>query len=588
MSLSQLERRLAKAEQAAAACTTLSIRAGIIDGRKTARPRRTRACLEQLALEPGLIGLMARGDLRLRRTGTSTAPIDPERELPLAMGSFYDDPLAFVLWSFDWGADPSTKVVRLPEPWASRFASEFGPDAWACELLDDIGRQTRERGFNGRQAVEPIRMATASGHGIGKSTITSWIILWVMATRPNARGTVTANTSAQLASKTWSELMKWLRRCATAEWFDSTTGKASMRMAHRDAPEAWRCDAQTSREENSESFAGQHAADSTSFYVFDEASAIPEKIWEVAEGGLSDGEPMLFAFGNPTRNSGAFHAAFNGQRHRWTTRQIDSRDVAITNKDLIASWLDDFGVDSDFFKVRVRGVFPSASSLQFLPRDLVDAAMLREVAEVRGETVVLGVDPARFGDDSSVIVTRIGRDARTWPILRFAKLDTQQLASRVSERANFFRAAGRRVAINIDGTGVGGGVVDRMRSLGFEVNEIGFGERALDPRKHANRRAEIWGLMRDWLAGGALPADQDLATDLCGVEYGFNVRDALQLESKASMKSRGLSSPDAADALACTFGVVTPIAILDDEDHWRAIERERKAVMDYDPFALRR
>ena len=587
MNITQLERRLATAEQKTAQRSHGDIRTGILRGRVEARPQRTRAYLEQLALEPGLVGQMARGDLRLRRIGTSTAPINPDHELPLAVGSFYADPLGFVLWSYDWGADPSTRVVKLPAAYAERFDSEFGPDAWASALLDDIGAQVRERGFNGRDAVEPIRLATASGHGIGKSTITSWIILWIMATRPNARGTVTANTSAQLASKTWSELMKWLRRCAVAEWFEATTGKASMRMAHRDSPEAWRCDAQTSREENSESFAGQHAADSTSFYVFDEASAIPEKIWEVAEGGLSDGEPMLLAFGNPTRNTGAFHAAFNGQRHRWTTRQIDSRDVAITNKTLIAEWLDDFGVDSDFFKVRVRGVFPSASSLQFVGRDQVDAAMLREVAEVRGETVVLGVDPARFGDDSSVIVTRVGRDARTWPVLRFAKLDTQQLAARIAERVNFFRAAGRRVAINIDGTGVGGGVVDRMRSLGFDVTEIGFGERALDPRKFANRRAEIWGAMRDWIAVGALPLDQDLATDLCGVEYAFNTRDALQLESKQSMKSRGLSSPDAADALACTFGVVTPIAMHDD-DRWGDVERERLAVLEYDPMAPRR
>ena len=121
-------------------------------------------------------------------------------------------------------------------------------------------------------------------------------------------------------------------------------------------------------------------------------------------------------------------------------------------------------------------------------------------------------------------------------VIRLSKLDTMQLASRVAKRANFFRAAGRRVTINIDRTGVGAGVVDRMRSLGLEVNGIGFGARALEPRKYANRRAEIWGLMKDWLAIGALPSDQDLATELCGVEYAFNTRDALQLESNASMR----------------------------------------------------
>lgn len=301
---------------------------------------------------------------------------------------------------------------------------------------------------------------------------------------------------------------------------------------------------------------------------------------------MTDGEPFLLAFGNPTRNTGWFHGAFHAQRHRWTTRQIDSRKVAITNKDQLTQWVDDYGVDSDFVKVRVRGVFPTASSLQFIVRDVVEAAMQCELPTSRGEVVVLGVDVARFGDDSSVIFTRIGRDARTWPVLRFAKLDTMALASRVAERANFFRFAGHRVAINVDGGGVGGGVIDRLRAMYFEVNELQFGSRALEPRKYANRRAELWSLMRDWVPGGVLVDDNDLLADLTAVEYGLNAADAILLERKADMKRRGLASPDAADALACTLGVTTPIAMhCDAADHWRSVERERLEVLAYDPMA---
>ena len=584
--LVSIARDIARLKATAETRATSNLRTSVVRGRSESRPLRTREVLEQLAHEPGLVGQMARGDLRLGLIGASTAPIDADRELPLAIGSFFADPLGFVMWAFDWGADQSTRIVRLPEPFARRYVSEFGPDVWACELLNTIGAQVSAGAFDGARAVGAVRVAVASGHGIGKSAVTAWLALWLMSTRPNARGVVTASTAPQLESKTWAQVATWSKRCATRAWWDISTGRGSMKMVAKSAPESWNLYAQTARAENAESFAGLHAADSSPFFLVDESSGVPDAIHEVMQGAMTDGEPFLLAFGNPTRNTGWFHSAFHAQRHRWTTRQVDSRRVAITNKDQLQQWVDDYGVDSDFVKVRVRGVFPTASSLQFVPRDAVETAMSRDVPGSQGEVVVLGVDVARFGDDQSVIYTRVGRDARTWPVLRYAKLDTMALASRVAERANFFRSAGHRVAINVDGGGVGGGVIDRLRSMHFDVNELQFASKALDPRKYANRRAELWGLMRDWLAGGALVDDDDLLADLTSVEYGFNSADAILLERKADMKRRGLASPDAADALACTFGVVTPIA--SNEDDWRDAERDRLAVLAYDPMAPRR
>lgn len=404
-------------------------------------------------------------------------PIDPDLMLAQDMGRFYDDPLGFVMYAYDWGSDASLQVVELQEPWASRFDCRYGPDAWACEYLEDLGRQVRERGFDGATPVMPIRMATSSGHGIGKSAITAWISNWIMSTRPHAKGVVTANTSDQLSSKTWAEISKWTKRCITGHWFTVTTGRGAMRMVHTRYPESWRLDAQTCREENSESFAGLHAASSTPFYIFDEASAVPDAIWNVAEGGMTDGEPMWFVFGNPTRNTGRFFECFNAQRHRWITRQIDSRRVGITNKQQIQEWVDDYGEDSDFVRVRVRGVFPRASSMQFISRELVDEAMARipPAQPARGRTAVVGVDVARFGDDQSVIRTRIGRDARTFKPLRFRGLDTMQLAARVVEHVGLLRSAGYHVVTFVDGGGVGGGVVDRLSQLGVDVIEVQFG-----------------------------------------------------------------------------------------------------------------
>ena len=511
--------------------------------------------------------------------------MNAEQLLADQMVKCYADPLRFVMMAFPWDTDPSLQIVKLPEPWASRYACEFGPDAWACELLDEIGAQVKARGFNGVDPVPPIQFAVSSGHGIGKSAMAAWLTLWIMSTRAFSKGVVTANTGEQLSSKTWAGVAAWLSRCITGHWFDITTGKGAMRMVHKKHPESWRVDAQTSREENSESFAGLHAANSSPWYLFDEASAIPSKIWEVAEGGKTDGSPFHFAFGNPTRNTGAFAECFGKQRHRWNTRQIDSRDVAITNKALLKGWVADYGEDSDFVRVRVRGIFPRSSSTQFIGRDLVDEAMSREGEAERhvGRTAAVGVDVARFGDDSSVIFTRCGRDGNIVPIKRFRGLDTMQMAARVSEHIDLLESMGLRVVTFVDGGGVGGGVVDRLRQLRRDVIEVQFGGKPDDPKKYANKRAEMWGKLKEWLPTGRLPREETLATDITSVEYGFRPDDTILLESKESMKKRGLASPDDGDAIALTFAQPVPEYALPPEHAHSPAD-----VLGYDPMECMR
>lgn len=500
------------------------------------------------------------------------------------MGMFFDDPLGWVMYAFPWDTDTTIQVAELKEPWASRYNAKYGPDVWACEMLDDIGQGIKANGFDGTSPVKAQRHAISSGHGIGKSMFSSLIMLYIMSTRPHCKGVVTANTADQLASKTWSELGKWKKKCITGHWFEHTTGKGAMRLYHKDFAETWRIDAQTSREENSESFAGLHAASSSPFYLFDEASAIPNKIWEVAEGGLTDGEPFWFVFGNPTRNSGKFFECFNRFRHRWNTRQIDSRTVQVTNKAQIQEWVDDFGEDSDFVRVRVRGVFPRAASTQFIPYGLVDDAKARtpDTTLMRNRTAVVGVDVARFGDDQSIIFTRIGRDAKSFAPQKFRQLDTMELSSRVVEHVKMLRASGLNVVVFVDGGGVGGGVIDRMRMLGYDVIEVQFGAKADDPKKYANKRAEIWGRMKDWLVGGCIQDDEGLLTDLTSVEYSFRADDSIILESKESMKKRGLASPDCADALAITFA--QPVSEFAGGDEVPQ-QRNSGRSINYDPYA---
>ena len=252
MSIASLNSLRRDIDRLKAATAGTDIRTAIVHGRKTRRPKRTRAALDEMALETGMVGRMARADLRLNRIGHAVTAIDPDTELAQQMGEFFDDPLGFVLWALEWGSDPSMCVVRLPEPWNTTYASEFGPDAWACELLEDIGRQVRERGFDGTKAVDAVRSAVASGHGVGKSAVTAWLALWIMSTRPNARGVVTASTAPQLESKTWGQIASWSKRCITREWWDVSTGRGSMKMIAKAAPESWNCYAQTARAENAE------------------------------------------------------------------------------------------------------------------------------------------------------------------------------------------------------------------------------------------------------------------------------------------------------------------------------------------------
>jgi hypothetical protein len=466
----------------------------------------------------------------------------PEDELlAKEVSRYYADPYGFVLAMFDWDS-PELKPFG-------------GPDLWQRNFLNELSLDIKNRGFNGAIAVDPIRKAASSGHGIGKSALVSWLILFIMSTRPYSKGVVTANTSEQLKTKTWAELGKWKKRCLTGRWFDYFSSRGNLSMVSKTHPEEWRVDAQTCREENSESFAGLHAANSTPFYIFDEASAVPDKIWDVSEGGTTDGEPMWFAFGNPTRNNGRFYEnVFGSQRHRWDSCTIDSRQVKITNKNRIQEWIDDYGEDSDFVRVRVRGLPPSAADTQFIPKDIVYAAQRRDPIEDPGAPVIVGVDVARFGSDSSVIYTRIGRDGKSIPIKRYTHQDTQELGSRVAEHINWLTDQGYGCEIiNIDGGGVGGGVVDKLKLMGFAVNEVNFGGSADDKNKFSNKGTEMWYRMREWIRTGCLPKDSGLEQELLGREYGFVSGEKLMLEKKSDMKKRGLPSPDIADAIALTF-----------------------------------
>jgi len=454
------------------------------------------------------------------------------RQVLADVAQFRHDPYGFVLYAFPWGTGD--------------LQGQEGPDEWQREFLQELGRQVAERGFNLRDAVKAVRMAVGSGHGIGKSALVAWIVLWIMATRPHCRGSITASTVTQLATKTQPELAKWHKRFILRDLFKVDT----LKISHVDHPETWRADFLTSRKENSEAFAGQHNAQSTSFYVIDEGSGVPDEIYEVAEGGLTDGEPMIFVFGNRTRPVGYFNDLFT-RKANWTSRTVDSREAKMTNKEQIEEWRKEWGEDSDFFRVRVMGLPPSASAEQLIPADAVERARKAKLATPHNTPLVMGVDVARFGNDASVIAYRQGNDARSIPAKKMREWSTEDVADQVAADIKDYGP----VAVFVDGGGVGGGVVDKLHRLGHsQVIEVNFGGKSMDP-EFFNKRSEMWGLLaRELKRGLCIEDDDDLEAELLAQEYNIDGRTRkTRLVGKEDLRRLGLPSPDHGDALALTY-----------------------------------
>ena len=249
------------------------------------------------------------------------------------LGEFSHDPLGFVYAAFPWGQQ------------GTELADMSGPDVWQREILDDIGRGVQDASIVTREAV-------ASGHGVGKSALVAWVILWALATHEDTRCVVTANTDTQLRSKTWAELAKWYRLFIGRDMFCFTA--TSLFSAQRGHDKTWRADAIPWSRDNPEAFAGLHNQGKRILVVFDEASAIFDEIWTVTEGAMTDRDTEIVwcVFGNPTRNQGRFFECFHKNRTFWHCKQVDSRTVAISNKQQIAQWEAAYGDDSDFFRVR--------------------------------------------------------------------------------------------------------------------------------------------------------------------------------------------------------------------------------------------
>jgi hypothetical protein len=453
-----------------------------------------------------------------------------------------DNPLAFVMFAFPWG-QPGTPLEHFK-----------GPRKWQREVLTHIADHITQN--KGKLDFNTLRHAVSSGRGIGKSALVSWITIWMLTTRIGSTTIISANSESQLRSVTWAEITKWLAMALNSHWFEVSAtrlmpAKWLTELVERDLKKGtryWGVEGRLWSAENPDAYAGVHNFDGV-LVVFDEASGIDDSIWAVTSGFFTENTPNRFwmAFSNPRRNTGYFYEAFNSKREFWTTKVVDARTVEGTDKQVYQQIIDEYGADSSQAHVEVYGQFPSEGDDQFISASLVDEAMKRPKYQDQSAPIVIGVDPARFGADATVIAVRQGRDIIA--IQRHRGDDTMTVVGHVIEAIEEYKPA----LVVIDEGGLGAGIVDRLKEQRYKVKGINFGNKSMNPIMYGNKRAEMWGKMKDWLKTASIPLDRFLKTDLISPMMKPDSKGTIFLESKKDMKARGLASPDAADAICVTF-----------------------------------
>lgn len=432
-----------------------------------------------------------------------------------------------------------------------------------------------------------------SGHGIGKSAVEAWAVIWFLMTRPFPKIPCTAPTKHQLYDVLWAEVSKWLRN---APGLKDEIIWTYERIYMKGYKEEWFAVPRTAT--NPDALQGFHAEHI--LYIIDEASGVPDKVFEPVLGAMTGEDVRLLMMGNPTRLTGFFYDSHHKDREQYSAMHVDGRDSPHVSKKFIQKIVDMFGMDSDVFRVRVAGQFPKA-----MPDSLIAMEWCEDAAERRvdppGLRVDIGIDVARYGDDSSVLYPvldkvraleyEIHNHNRTTEITGYAVIMIERSAVEHPD-------ASIRVKVDCDGLGVGvyDGLYDQkdkiiervwmercrregldpdsqwqtcqmIPRLDLDIVECHFGGAGGkvdedDPIGYRNSTGLMWGTVRRCLQEGtlALPDDDALFSQLCSRKYIVGQDGRLELEKKEAMKKRGLRSPDIADALA--------LALYDPNNEW--------------------
>ena len=413
------------------------------------------------------------------------------------------------------------------------------PEKWQLEGLENL------RDFD--------RLAIRSGHGVGKSAFLAWVILWWLLTRYPAKAACTANTAAQLNDVLWGELDKWYRKLPKE--FQALLELKSERLELTEDPKQSFAVARTARKEQPEAFQGYHSPNM--LFIVDEASGVDDIIFEVGRGAMSSPGAKTVMTGNPTRTSGYFYNAFHSMKAFWRTMKVGCEDSTQVSQKYIEECKEEYGEDSNAFRVRVLGEFPVEGDDVVIPLHLAETAVTRDVEPVGEE--VWGLDVARFGDDRSTLARRRG-NAVEHKIQWWKNKDTMQLCGIIVNEYN--DAAKKPSTIFVDVIGIGAGVADRLSEQGLPVVGVNVSESPAVGDKFMRLRDELWWNAREWFyrRDCKIPDDGALIAELTLPTYNFTSSGKLKVESKDEIKKRTAKtasslgkSPDLADAFCLTF-----------------------------------
>ncbi|MGG0891679.1 DEAD/DEAH box helicase family protein [Cytobacillus horneckiae] len=444
--------------------------------------------------------------------------------------------------------------VYRKEPWIfCKEVLQFSPDAWQLEVLKDL--------------VNHTHVSVRSGQGVGKTGLEAAVTLWFLTCFPFPKVIATAPTRQQLHDVLWAEISKWQTKSPLLKQLLKWT-KTKIYM--RKFEERWFATARTAtKPENMQGFHEDYM-----LFIVDEASGVADDIMEAILGTLSGKHNKLLMCGNPTKISGVFYDSHNRDRAHYRTHKVSSMDSSRTSKKNIDMLLDKYGKDSDVARVRVYGEFPRAEADTFIPLEIAELARETNLNTPKDITIGdLGVDVARFGDDETVIASRIGD--KVFPLKTYRKQDTTATTGYVLKAAKEMKKKNPQlkwIYIKVDDSGVGGGVTDQLKEKKIEqdlsyirIYPVVNNGKANDSEHYENVGTEQWGVLRETLNDNLsahlqgekstvdLPADEKLISQLTTRKYRMTSKGKIALERKEDMKKRGLQSPDRADAVVLLF-----------------------------------
>ncbi len=439
-------------------------------------------------------------------------------------------------------------------------AGEVGPLLFVQEVLNAVPDPWQEMVLRALGRGERL-ISVRSCHGPGKTAVAAWCVLYMLLTRFPQKTVATAPSSGQLAGALLPEVKTWFNHMPDALRTIFTVKAAGIYL--NSAPSESFFEARTSRAEKPEALQGVHAENV--LLIVDEASAVPEGIFESAIGSMSGEHATTLLISNPVRTSGFFYDTHHKLRDLWFTIHVSHADSPRVTDAFVYQVQRSYGERSNAFRVRCLGEFPRSDDDVLIPFELVESARGRDIQRIPAAPEVWGLDVARFGDDRNALVRRTRREVLP-EIMIWEGTDLMQTTGIVKNLWDDTPASERPTAILVDVIGLGAGVVDRLFELGLPVRGVNVAEAASAKEQFLNARSELWWKCREWLTTkdvvlpemekGADPREdkaEQLCAELVTPKYSITSSGRIKLESKSEMKKRGFRSPDVADALILTF-----------------------------------